>query len=533
MALANFFDKSAMAASEVLNGFELSAFEERLNSASVGIVWDEASQRQREANVAIEMLINLCARLYPRLVIIGPARSQDVGKIKRIARWINPAIEIGSDLESATIAIAATSGAVRATCPIIYCGADGWIAKVSMLRASGFGHSSNPFGAAVAACLASANVFRHMFADQLENPQLDKEVALSAVDFSTGLRATNPKWSRTDLQKVVLVGAGAIGNALAWTLARTSGVTGSLEVVDPQPIELSNLQRYLLAGQPQVNEAKVKVLRKAFRTSRVRVNPIEKDWGQYLAGLADWRLDKVLVAVDSVQDRMAIQASLPRWIANAWTQTGDLGVSRHEFLGPEACLMCLYLDRRPQKSESQDIAEALGLAVMEPLVRRLLYLGTPVDEVFIQQVAGAKQVQADSLMQFVGKPLRELYTRAACGGLIMRLGGAITTPQTVAVPTAFQSALAGVLLASEVVVQSAGLRKAPLPPVTRVDLLRPLGAHLSLREAKRLSCICLDADYIDAYKAKYPDNATSTRKRSPLKQKHPVRNSRISARRRA
>ena len=55
-----------------------------------------------------------------------------------------------------------------------------------------------------------------------------------------------------------------------------------------------------------------------------------------------YKVDRLLLALDSAYHRRAAQASLPRWIANAWTQPGDLGVSTHDFLDG-ACVYCLYL----------------------------------------------------------------------------------------------------------------------------------------------------------------------------------------------
>lgn len=65
--------------------------------------------------------------------------------------------------------------------------------------------------------------------------------------------------------------------------------------------------------------------------------------------------------------------------------------------------------------------------------------------------------------------------------------------------------MAGVLLAVEFVADVAS-PKGPSPPtVTRLNHLRPLGKYLTTPEAKRPSgrCICHDADYIAAYRAKY------------------------------
>ena len=82
--------------------------------------------------------------------------------------------------------------------------------------------------------------------------------------------------------------------------------------------------------------------------------------------------ENLLLALDSAKDRRAAQASLPRRIANAWTQPSDLGVSQHEFLDG-ACVNCLYLPEIRQRNEDDIIAEALGVPERLMEVRELLY----------------------------------------------------------------------------------------------------------------------------------------------------------------
>jgi hypothetical protein len=215
------------------------------------------------------------------------------------------------------------------------------------------------------------------------------------------------------------------------------------------------------------------------------------------------------VAVDSAEARRTIQAALPRWIVNAWTQRGDLGVSRHSFLGDQACLTCLYLPEGPQKHEDQLIADAIGLpgALME--VRQLLHTGAPVGRDWIDRIAAALGTVVEPLIRFENRPLRAFYSEAICGGLVLSLGGTGAITVSAAAPMAFQSALAGILLAAELVANAAGYKYTPPPATTSIDLLRPLGQFLSLPHKKHVSggCICQDPDYLDAYRAKYGNNS--------------------------
>ncbi len=69
---------------------------------------------------------------------------------------------------------------------------------------------------------------------------------------------------------------------------------------------------------------------------------------------------------------------------------------------------------------------------------------------------------------------------------------------------AFQSALAGVLLAAGIVAE-AGHLPSPRGAKAVVDLLRPLGGHLTVPVAKHASgrCICEDADFQAVYRLRH------------------------------
>jgi hypothetical protein len=138
----------------------------------------------------------------------------------------------------------------------------------------------------------------------------------------------------------------------------------------------------------------------------------------------------------------------------------------------------------------------------------MLHLNIPVSRELLGRAAGAMGVELDDLLRFENESVMSFYTQAVCGGVVLRLGGTLgggSKHQMAAVPLAFQSALAGVMLAAELVIHAGGLRPRPLPATTKVDLLRPLASHLSIPARKHPSgrCVCQDEDYINAYVNKY------------------------------
>ena len=511
MALANFFDKAAMAASQVLSGVNHASFAAALGAQNIGLAFDDAAADSPEGRRTLELSINLLSRLYPRVSIIpeGSRAEAAVEGLVAAANAINPEIEIGADAASVTLFLAAGASEIRSTAPVIYVGSDGWVARVSTRGPVGSGSTGNPFGACAAACLGAANVFRVAFGAHLPAGRPDEDLTLSLIDYDPrAAEPPNPALTAVDLGESYLVGLGAIGNGSAWTLARTPGLSGVLHLVDGEAVELSNLQRYVLTSQKNVHGSKVAIAADQFRGTGVEARPHPEHWGDFLRGVPSWHFERVAVAVDSDVDRIAVQASLPRWVVNAWTQPGDLGVSRHGFLGEDACLTCLYLPAGEGQHLDRIIAEAIRLPEAYMEIRTMLHLNQPIGRPLLERAAEAMGVELDHLLRFENEPVRSFYTQAVCGGLVLRLGGTLggaSKDLTAAVPLAFQSALAGVMLAAELVIHAGGFRPRPLPATTKLDLLRPLASHLSVPARKHPSgrCICQDEDYRKVYADKY------------------------------
>ncbi|MBT1517555.1 hypothetical protein KIP88_45610, partial [Bradyrhizobium sp. SRL28] len=209
----------------------------------------------------------------------------------------------------------------------------------------------------------------------------------------------------------------------------------------------------------------------------------------------------VAVALDNAPDRIAVQGVLPKWIVNAWTQEIDLGVSRHGFDDGRACLACLPHGKI--KDEDEKIAEELRITEAKQEIRALLQTNRPLDAGFLERVAKAFDIPSESLQEFVGQSIRSFHQRAICGGVVMRLTDG-AQPVKAVVPMSFQSALAGIMLAADLVKHASGVLNMPTTS-TRINLLRPLAAHLHDPKAKDTSgrCICADRDFLAAYRRKH------------------------------
>lgn len=489
MALPDYFQRNAVAASQAITGLDEERLSQKLENVRVGITIGRDAQGP-EGKALSDLLVRLVARLYPSVTVRSEGKTGPANDAMELASRINPRVE---SPRSPTVEIVLGETRLkRQTTSRIYVGSNGWTGLVSSRRAQGCGTSDVPFGAGAAACLAAANLFRQVF---LPAPHLDRDARLSTL----GIDGPEHLEVRGRLGDVVLAGAGAIGNSVAWALARTS-MEGSLNIVDKETIDLGNLQRYALALRSDEGAPKVEVAARYIDGSLAARTHLS-DIATYLAG-RHHQVHRLLLALDSARDRRAAQASLPRWIANGWTQPGDLGVSTHDFL-MGACVCCLYLPDQPVKNEDSLIAEAFGVPDRLTQVRTLLHknIGAPRD--LLEAIAGAKGIALDRLLPFEGHLLRRLYADGFCGGALIPLANVGTPPADVHVPLAHQSALAGVLLAAAAVRHALGPYQAS--HITQLDVLKPLPEQPTRPAAKHPNgrCICQDQDYREVYSRKY------------------------------
>lgn len=491
--LADYFERTALAAAQVLEGFDLERFRTHLDEAPVGV---SLGTRTAEADAIGDLVIRLLARLYPKLALV--AVDSDAAALADLARAINPRIDI---VEAAATGIVISDGKPFATS--IYAGSDGWDAFIDDSAPVATGQSENPFGAGAAACLAAAGLFRVVFLADWED-HVDRGLRLSTFTGAVGEAGRPaPAIPAAIANEAVLVGAGAIGNAALWALRRAP-LAGTLHVVDMEELELSNIQRYVLTERADEGAVKVEIASRT--TGKLQLHPHQATLVDFLEQNG-YTWDALALALDSERDRVAAQASLPHFITNAWTQAGDLGVSSHPTFGDDgACVGCLYLPNGSSKNEDELVAETLGVPQLLMQVRTLLHSGAPVDRALLSAVATAIGQPLEVLLPFEGRTIRELYVEGFCGGAVIPLGKAgvlAHEAQDIHVPLAQQSALAGVLLAAALVRQAIEPRTTTC--ATRLDVLRSVGAHptqpvLARRDGR---CLCDDPDFVGVWRTKW------------------------------
>jgi hypothetical protein len=344
--------------------------------------------------------------------------------------------------------------------------------------------------------LACAELFRRIFL----KAKPERDLAVSLLNFSSKKGGDLAPRAR-NLGNVVFAGVGAIGNAALWAFARDKQLKGHLWLVDAEDLTLSNLQRYVLGTNADVSRSKVQMAKQILHQTSLTV----ETWQTTLEKFAESRkgidIPTICISVDNIESRRAAQALLPKLIVNGWTGEQALGTSWHVLSRDAACLACLYQPHGQGPSAIEQAARALGIAVERATL--LWVTRQPMSDADLKTAADHLGVVEETLQPWRGKVLGDLYTDVVCGTVPLDITG---VGRVETVPLAHQSALAGILMAAELVkrtnVQFTAMAQTE-PLIAWDDVLRPPPAIWAKPRPREPGCICGDEDYQAVYKKKW------------------------------
>lgn len=515
MALARYFSKDLLALNKLLNT-DSSIFEGVINGKIVTLAFDENAVYTFEGNCGLDLMIRLLARFYPKLNVLDLSgrNSEKQRELIELAKRINGNIENVPDTVAEDILIIAgsTSKELNSKSHKFYFGSENWIAKYSVSESKSFGNSTNPFGSGIAACLLISNIFRTIFCDYIAYKEKDLEVELSTYSLKSG-SDHNPPLKDIIFKDLTIAGIGAVGNGVIWALSHLETISGEIALIDSETISRTNLQRYVLFNEDDEDQDKVLVAKTFFRQPLVNVSPCKGEWKDYIKERGNWDVDCVAVGIDSANDRIGIQSSLPRVIFNAFTEDGLIGISRHLDFISKPCLACSYIPTSKKKSRTIEIAEECGIPDKIDMVKDYYNYNAAVNEVIpnyavslLQEIANRKRIPLEKLEKYNGNKLDEFYSDFICGGTVLMLSNTENDIKEVDAPLAFQSAMAGILLAAELVkyhmnsdlMQEGRTDIYHLSPVSEIN---PFHRKLVKDETGR--CLCVDDDFVERYREKW------------------------------
>lgn len=507
--LAPYFEKNLLSLSQVVAEYNESSILQYLKTIRVGIAVDSSCLHSKPGKLIADMLVRTMSRLYPKLAII-PLDDEAVDfclELKDLAKAINPRIAISSKRKGCdALAIIGGTADSSAGPNTYYVGAKSdrvIITENGPIRCAG----TNPFSAGAAACYAAAVIFNQLFSEYLDPcPSSDLPMDFSFSERFLPWTTGNQLQQSKDIGDAALVGLGAIGNGALWLL-KNFPVKGRLDLVDHEEVDSTNIQRYVCAVYSDRGKPKTELGNEIIASRRsLIVTPRKMRWQEYVRTI-EFKSGLIGVALDSKGDRIDVQSSLPRVIVNSWTQNGQVGISRHGFSNGKACLACLYIPEGDAPNEDELVALAIGIdpKIKSELleVRRRLQLNVPCEEEYLNQIALRLNIDPASLNRFAGRPLHELYQKGICA--TATLVGKGDSPEQFETPMPHQSALAGIILAANLLAAASPEETEGHKVTTRADLLHHLGTTWHYDEAPRAKCICQDKDYREVYREKYED----------------------------
>lgn len=516
MGIAKYFSKDLLAINQLLkkNNKDI---RDILGGVKIGICFDRNAIETKEGSKGLELAVRLLARLYPKISLIDLTQSniEKQKELTSLARSINSQIEIDYTASAATLLL--VMGGTDQKLPSgkkFYCGSENWIAKFSQDKQVTFSDTENPFGCGVSVCILCSNTFRYIFNQFFSDRQLDDDVEFSVLDLDYK-KSRNAVLPIVSINELALVGFGAIGNGVMWALSQCPGVSGTIQVIDHETVSLSNLQRYILLSEDDIDKPKVELAPKFFSKSKLNIIPFQKSWADFLASSGNWKVQNVAVAIDNKKDRVSIQSSLPEKIFNAYTEENLIGIAEHADFVNAPCLACGYIPVQKERNYTEEVAANCNIPQHVNFVKDYLNLNISVDSTYnnmttslLDVIATANSIERSQLNQFNGKNVQQFYSEFVCGGISMSLSkvdSAIAT--NVDAPLAFQSAMAGILLASRVVIDASALaakgskQQTHFYPLNRFDKYNPFNHNLQKDFTGR--CLCADRDFIDVYKKKW------------------------------
>lgn len=379
--------------------------------------------------------------------------------------------------------------------------ADGWIAYLNTPAPVG-SWDENIVGAAVAAGLATAEVFKRLIIDIPLRPGvriiLTDQLVFSTFDYRLAAGANPTLPAAINVDGVALIGVGGIGSAFVAAATSLPRLAGHLALVDEDTLDITNQNRFLVA-RPGDHGAKVHLCREALAFhSDIAAH---ETWFEEFSGRHP-RLDLAVVGVDQDKVRREVQASLPRLILNAGTSdTASFRVTRHTYLDG-ACLSCIARDDLRPRPVERELARKLGLPLETVMAYQASGESVPAD---ILRRGG--NLSVTEIEQLAGRSLVEIQQRV-CAEL--RIGGE-GEQQEAAISISFLSALPGFLLLGEVIKEQSypELDRPPLNATINHALLAVLGrpgqSLLHGRREKRSDCDCGRSVYQRHYRRKWLD----------------------------
>jgi hypothetical protein len=385
---------SASATDELLLG--------ALTQTTIALVADRENLKSHSAQTAYITTALLMARSGHRVHLVGPnvalADVQPplgvgmlIDQLEHVGRDLLPGVSfvVGAPAETADLAILLGNtnwnGSAKT---VIRIDATAWRARlVHVAQGRAWSGTSWPFGGMAAAALAAAEAFKaamiRLTPYAKHKDWFAELFAPSAGAFLDLAPVGTPEVS--NLGQFDVISGGAISNGLLYALFRAPNVTGRARIIEPDVTEISNLNRGMLFVRSRLGHAKASELSR-HSPSALRMRPLlhrfETQTLERIGSLAD----NVLIGVDDIPSRWAVQRGWPLWLGVGATTHFSAMASFHTHKLP--CAGCLHHLDEPDAGRIPTVAFVS------------FWAGLWLASLFIRHLSGHDPTAADQQVYF-------------------------------------------------------------------------------------------------------------------------------------
>ncbi len=356
------------------------------------LVWvPPETAKNPQGQLIVTFTLNLLIRLHPVVNRVYLEMPQDFPSFENLPRWRRETLLLSlkamyeSVKPSVKLFINQRRSDIRLACHItigsgeplpiegLWVGCNNWVAALSPVDAQDLSDLINPVGAYAAATLAASEAWKRILLPlqneirSIKITPLDKPLCFSTLDYFQGSDGLNPVLPEdADIGNLTIVGLGAGGGAAGFTLASLPGLRGLINLIEPDEVEPSNLNRYVFADNTDAAKKRPKVdcVRDLFGLNpKIRLKAWFKPYSEMKNDLAEEDYRHVIAAVHSRNARYEIQYDTPKvlWDGGA-TEQGDFFIWRI-ILGETQCMFCKHprTQGEPEREKAEQLSKLLGL----------------------------------------------------------------------------------------------------------------------------------------------------------------------------
>lgn len=305
----------------------------------------------------------------------------------------------------------------------LYIASSGWSIYLSRKNPCNWkNYANNSLSAIYVAALTVGEVFKLIVRDYISVEIYDEFI----YDFITHGKKQQPintpiLPSMLDVN-LTIIGCGGIGQAVVFALNQFK-LRGKITLIDPDIIDESNRQRYLLAFDETIGMNKAVYLSQFLMNNKNHfLTSLEFLW-DYKTSISIFdslfKMEEIFISVDNKRTRINLQAALPKMIWNIWTDTGEknlrYGIGKHDFINEYQCLACAYYPEGDIPSQMELNATLLGMN-QEEINSRLEQndLITKGDLNYFLNNFNLNPNQINKIKSLIGQPFSNIF-HGECG----------------------------------------------------------------------------------------------------------------------